>query len=767
MNTGKYVLILKQSRLVSYVFVLSMILGVFASSAFAQDVVRKIEIIGSQRIEESTIASYMDLKVGEHLNDATLDRAMKSLFATGLFADVNVTSRGNGVVRVAIKENPVINQISFEGNKKVDDKELLSEIQLRPRQVFTRSRVKADLSRVYQIYRRQGRFSATVEPKLIKLDQNRVNLVFEIDEGEITYVKSIRFVGNKHYDDDKLRSVISTKEKKWYRFLSSDDRYDEDRVSYDKELLRSFYLSRGYADFTVVSAVAELSPDKKIFYLTFAVDEGERYKVEGVSIVSELRNFDASVLQDSITTKDGEWYNADKVKESANKITDKLGDLQYAFVDVRPDIQRDRKNKTVTIIFNVSETPRVFVERINVNGNVRTLDKVIRREMELVEGDPFNRRKMLESEKNIRDLDFFEDVNIDVKQGSAPDKTVIDIDVQEKSTGELSVGAGFSTSDGPLADLRIRERNLLGKGQDLGLSTTIAGKRTEFNVSFTEPYFLNRDILAGFDAFHITRDFQTESSFDQRRTGGALRLGYPLSKNWRQTLKYRFENNDIRNVDSTASRFIRDQEGSRATSAISQRLVYDTRDSRIFTTEGVYYWLDTELAGLGGDAKYISGRTGGVYYYPVADQWVVNVLAEVGAIGSYSDADVEINERFFIGGSTLRGFERSGIGPRDSVTSDALGGNMFYRGSIEGTFPVGLPKEYGVKGHIFTDFGSLFGIDESGIDLQEKDSIRASAGVGLSWRSPFGPIRIDLAAPYAKEDFDREQKFRFDFGTRF
>lgn len=731
------------------------------------ETVSRIEVSGSERIEEATVVSYMDLKPGDPLDEIAVDRALKSLFSTGLFADVNVVNAGGGVVKVSVSENPIVNQISFEGNDKIEDDELLGEIQLRPRHVFTRTKVQSDLSRLNQVYRRQGRFSVNIEPKVIRLDQNRVDLVFEIDEGDVTEVKTIRFVGNKRFDDDKLRSVISTKQSAWYRFLTSDDRYDEDRLSYDQELLRNYYLSRGYADFSVVSATAELSPDKKSFFLTFTVEEGDRYKVAGTSIVSELRNFDTSALQSSINFSNGDWYDADKVKESVSAMTDYLGDLQYAFVNVKPDIQKDREKKEVLVVFSVSETPPVFVERVNINGNVRTMDKVLRREIEVVEGDPFNRSKVAKSEQNIKNLDYFENVKLDVKQGSAPDKTVIDVDVQEKSTGELSIGAGFSSTDGPLADFRIRERNLLGKGQDLLFATTIAGKRSEFDVSFTEPYFLDRDLSAGFDLFHITRDLQDESSYDQKRTGAAMRMGYPLSENWRQTLKYQYEKNDIDNVDSDASRFIRDQEGIRTTSAISQRLVYDTRDSILLTTEGLYYWLDTELAGLGGDAQYVSGRTGASYFYPVMDQVVVNALGEVGAIQGYSDTDVEINERFFIGGSTLRGFERSGIGPRDSRTDDALGGNMFYRGSVEGSFPVGLPKEMGIKGHLFTDFGSLMDIDENGSGLLEEDSLRASAGVGLSWRSPFGPIRVDLAVPYIKEDFDEEEYFRFDFGTRF
>ena len=758
--------IMGTSKLRLALTILTLTIFFMPFNAQAQQIVRQIEVQGAERVDPSTVLSYLDLEVGQELNRVSLDRALKSLFATGLFADVRLDQRGETIV-VNVVENPIINQIAFEGNDEIEDEELQAEVQLRPRQVFTRTKVQSDVTRLYQIYRRDGRFSANIEPKIIKLDQNRVNLVFEIDEGPVTKIKSIRFVGNKKFDDDKLRSEISTKETAWYRFITSDDRYDPDRLSYDQELLRRFYLAQGYADFELISAVAELSNDRDHFFITFTLKEGNRYRVNEVKVDSRIRDFDASVLEPEILLSKGDWYNADLVQESIDQITDKLGDLQYAFVEVRPNVERDRANSTVDITFQVNESPRVFVERINVNGNVRTLDKVVRREMLLVEGDPFNRSKLSRSEQNVRNLDFFETVAVEASPGSAPDRTVIDVDVAEKSTGELSVGAGFSTSDGPLADLRIRERNLLGKGQDLLLSSTIAGERTEFNLSFTEPYFLNRDVSAGFDLFHITRDLQDESSFDQRRTGGALRLGYPWSERWRQTLSLRGERNEITDVSSNASRFIQDQAGERDTIALGQRLTYDSRDSIILPTDGWFLWFDTEVTGFGADSKYVSGKAGASYYYPIWDQVVLNLLGEAGAIEGYGNEDVAINERFYLGGSTLRGFEQAGVGPRDILTNDSLGGNRFYRGTAELGFPVGLPEELGIRGHAFSDFGSLFQIDESGVGIVDESSVRVSAGLGLSWRSPFGPIRVDLAMPLVEEDFDEEEHFRFNFGTRF
>lgn len=734
--------------------------------AMAQAVLEQVQIKGAERIEQSTILSYIDLQQGDVIDRAALDSALKRLFSTGLFADVALRQNG-GTLVVDVLENPIVNEIAFEGNEQIEDEELLSEIQIRQRQVFTRTKVQSDVTRLYQVYRRNGRFSVDIEPKVIKLDQNRVNLVFEITEGNVTKVESIRFVGNRKFDDSRLRSEISTKEDVWYRFLNSDDRYDPDRLAFDQELLRRFYLSQGYADFNLVSANAELSDERDRFFITFTVDEGTRYKVGSVNLNSALRDFDPELIRSELNIESGEWYNADQVSSGVDALTDALGDRQYAFAEVRPDINRNRGEQTVDITFNIGESPRVFVERINVNGNLRTLDRVVRREFLLVEGDPFNKSKLARSEQRVRNLDFFEVVNVSVAQGSAPDKTVINVDVTEKSTGEISVGAGFSTSDGPLADFRISERNFLGKGQTLALSTVLAGERSQVDVSFTEPHFLNRDLSAGFDVFHVQRDFQDESSFDQRRTGAAARMGYPLSENWRQNFRYRFERNEITDVSSTASRFIRDQAGERDTSALSQRLSYDTRDSRIFPTEGMMYWLDAEVAGLGGDAEYISGKTGANYYYSIWDQVVLNILGEVGAIEGYGDDNVRINERFYLGGSTLRGFADGGVGPRDGTTNDSLGGNLFYRGSVETSFPLGLPKELGILGHVFSDFGTLYDLDESGAEILDEDSIRASAGVGLSWRSPFGPVRIDFAQPLADEDFDEDEVFRFNFGTRF
>ncbi len=748
---------------VVFMFVLC-VCGLNISEAQAQRI-NQIRIEGAERIDPSTIMTYLEIQSGDEFNTYSMNKSIKTLYATGLFADVLLYQQGNDLV-VKVVENPIINEIAFEGNEKIKDENLLSEVSLRPRTVLTRTKVQADTERLLDIYRLSGRFAAKVEPKVIKLDQNRVNLVFEIDEGPETRIRKVNIIGNEYFSDGQLESVISSKESRWYRFLTSNDKYDPDRLAYDAELLRRHYLNHGFADIQVESSTAELSPDQKDFFLTFIVSEGERYKVNNIEIVSRIPELSGNQLVDAITFEKGDWYNAEEVERTIVELTEKAGNLQYAFVDIRPSVNRDRDNNLIDITFTVNESRKVFVERIDINGNVRTLDEVIRREFTLVEGDAYNRTKMTKSEQNIRNLDFFETVSVEERPGSTPDKTIVDVNVQEKSTGELSIGAGFSTQDGPLAEFRIREKNLLGRGQELAFSTTIAGERTEFDLSFTEPYFLKRDLSAGIDLFRITRD-QDELAYDLNRTGGGLRLGYPVAKDLRQTLGYRLEQNDIQDVDPAASFFIRAQEGERTTSAISQQLVYDTRDSILDPTEGLVTRFTTEVAGLGGDAQYVQNRIGANYFYPIRDQWIFSVLGEGGYIFGYGDEDVQVNERFYLGGNTLRGFERSGVGPRDVATDDSLGGNTFYRGSVELAMPSGLPEDLGVRAHVFSDFGSLWNVDDSGATVEDENSLRLSVGAGLSWRSPLGPLRVDFATPILDEEYDVDEVFRFSFGTSF
>lgn len=749
-----------------FVLILAGVTALAGTSARAADLVREIVVEGVQRIEPETVRSYMSLREGDEFEAEKVDKTLKALFATGLFADVTLKREGNALL-VRVVENPVINRVAFEGNRKVKDDQLQPEVQLRPRTVYTRSKVQNDVKRVLDVYRRSGRFAATVEPKIIQLEQNRVDLVFEINEGQVTEVRRINFVGNKTFGEGKLREQLRTKESRWYRIFSSDDTYDPDRVTFDRELLRRHYLKNGYADFRVVSSVAELSPSREEFFITYTLDEGERYKFGTVDVQAGLKDLNVDAVKARIKTEKGEWYNSDLVEQSVQGVTDAVGTLGYAFVDVRPRIERDRENKLINLVYDIQEGPRVFVERIDITGNVRTLDKVIRREFRLAEGDAFNTAKMRRSRQRIQDLGFFEKVEVtNVPSDEAPDRTVVKVDVQEKSTGEVSLGVGWSSTIGALFDVGVRERNLLGRGQDLRLNAQLAQRATQYDIGFTEPYFLDREVAAGFDLFWMTRNLQRESSYSQTVKGGDVRAGYRLAEHLTQDVRYTLKTVRVENVKSTASTLVQSQEGERTYSMVSQGLLYDRRDSRLAPTDGYYLRMRNDVAGAGGTEKFLRTDVDAGYYFPVAEQIVLMAVARAGYVAPFGK-EVRIVDRYFLGSDSLRGFAASGVSARDKTTNDALGGNWMATGTIEMSFPIGLPNEYGISGKAFTDFGTIGAPSGNLSNVNDSRLIRSAVGTGISWKSPMGPVSIDFALPITKETYDKEEVFRINFGSRF
>lgn len=759
---------LRRMAFLPVVALLMFAIGLFCSNTvLAQNgpQIRDIVIEGNQRIEISTIQNYLTLQPGATYSSAEADKSLKALFATGLFADVNLRLQGSSLI-VRVTENPVINRIVFEGNRRVQADQLRSELQLKTRQVYTRAKVQADTQRIQQIYRRTGRFAATVEPKVVQLPQNRVDLVFEITEGPLTGVSRIRFIGNKHFGDSRLREEIQTKETAWYRFLSSDDSYDPDRLTFDREKLRKFYLSKGYADFSVINAVAELMPDREKFIITFTVDEGERYRFGEMDVVSEMKGVDGGQLKGLVTTRKGEIYNADQVEKTVQDMTTELGRYGYAFADVRPDIKKDREKRIIDVTYRIGESPRVFVERIDIVGNVRTLDKVIRREFRLAEGDAFNSAKLRRTRTRLRGLNFFDKVEISESKGSTPDKVVLTAEVTEKSTGELSFGIGYSTTESVLGDVSIRERNLLGRGQDLKLGFSLSTRRQQIDLGFTEPYFLDRELAAGIDLQRRRTDYTRRSSLDQTTTSASPRLSYPITENLSQQVYYRIRHDDITNVSDTASRFIQAQEGGYVTSSVGHVLTYDRRDDRIDPTTGYVLRLSQEGAGLGGTEYYFKNIFNAMKYFSVSDEVVLSVGAEAGIITALQD-DVRLPNRFFIGGDSFRGFRTGGIGPRDITTNDALGGERYYKAEADLTFPIGLPNEFGIKGRVFTEAGSLWETSDAGSEVVDENSLRVSTGAGVQWKSPLGLIRVDFGIPIVKEDYDRKELVRINFGSRF
>ncbi len=533
----------------------------FSISAQAQGAsIRAINVTGNRRVEPETVRSYLQFSVGDAYDAAKVDGSIKALFATGLFSDVRVDRSGADII-VTVVENPVINQVAFEGNSEIDTETIRNEVQLKPRSVFTRARVQADVQRVLDVYRRQGRYAATIEPKIIELEQDRVNLVFEINEGAATKVKGIHFVGNHAFSDSQLRDVVSTTEKGWFDFLKGTAVYDPDRMSLDRELIRQYYLKNGYADVQVTAANAELDRDGSGFFITYSIEEGEAYEFGGINIESTVAAIEPGKFKSDLLTDEGDTYNANLIDKSVEKLTSAVSDDGYAFARVRPQAVPDPVTRKISLNYVIEEGPRIYVERINISGNTRTKDYVIRREFKVAEGDAYNPLMVDQAKKRLTNLGLFKNVEVKRRPGSAQDRVVLDVELVENSTGELSFGAGYSTAEGVIGDVSITERNLMGNGQFLRLQLSGSLERLQVNLSFTEPRFLDRNLAAGFDLFHKEVDQSSQSGFNSRRTGGSVRLGFPLSeKLWMQT-NYTVSRDEIFDVVPGASLAIQDADG--------------------------------------------------------------------------------------------------------------------------------------------------------------------------------------------------------------
>jgi outer membrane protein insertion porin family len=743
--------------------------------------VQKIVVKGTQRIEEATVLSYVQIHDGDAYDEQVVDKSLKSLFATGLFADVKFNWDG-GTLTINVVENPIINQVVFEGNDKVSEKDLTKEVQLKPRTVFTRNKVQADVQRIIELYRRNGKFAATVDPQIIQRPQNRVDLIFSINEGPTTGVAGISFIGNKVFDDDTLRSTIATETSAWWKFLASNDNYDPDRLTFDREQLRRFYLKQGYADFRVVSAVAELTPDRENFYITFTVDEGELYHFSHVTINSKIKELSSRVLRPLVQIKDGSVYNAEMVDKSIDVLTNAAGSKGYAFAEVHPRIRRDRDHHTIDVIFDVEQGQRVYIEKINITGNTRTLDKVIRREFRLVEGDAFNRVLVDRSRTRIKSLGFFKDVDVKDVRGTSPDRTVLNVAVTEQSTGELSLGAGYSSQSSFVGQFSYTERNLFGRGQYLKASLQLSTYQKQAQLSFTEPYFLDRPLTAGFDLYKTILYFQ-QANYTGDTTSVGFRLGFPTSEYGAVGLNYTFSISSLTPFLG-AGTVIQEAAGTYDTSAIGYGYNYNTLDDPIKPRHGFVFSFNQQFAGFGGNQKYIRSTDTFAFYFPVLwDKFVASFKQTGGYITGWNGQDVQLNNRFFMGGDSFRGFALAGIGPRELNTGgqNALGGQAYLIGTTELRIPDFLPSDYGISTSLFSDFGTLGHLDSgtSGAGVNnsipcEKNSglpcirdnlaLRVSAGLAVAWKSPFGPVQIDLSMPIVKQPYDESRIIWFSAG---
>lgn len=762
-----------------------------------------VEVRGNERIDTETIRSYFRVAPGERVDAIKIDQALKALYATGLYEDVRITQAAGRII-VTVVENPTINRIAFEGNRKVKDETLSSEIQSRPRGPLSKPTVQADVQRIVEVYRRQGYFNVRVDPKIISQPNNRVDLVYEINEDQRTTVKKIVFVGNNAFSDWRLTDVITTIKSNWLSWLSNRDVYDPERVAADQELLRRFYLKNGYADFRILSTTVDLDPALKGFVLTFHLDEGEQYRFGTIDIVSNLRDADPERLRRFLRVSPGKVYDASAVEKSIEELTIELARLGYAFAQVRPRGDRDVQSRLINVVFVIEQGPRVYVERINIYGNTRTRDWVIRREFDLVEGDPYNRVMIDRAERRLNNLGYFKSVRITNEPGSAPDRVHVNVNVEEQLTGEFSIGGGYSTADGIIGEISIGERNFLGRGHYVRLAGSWGQRSRGGEFSFTEPYFMDTRISAGFDIFAKNTDRSDYNPVDVRTVGGTLRVGLPLREELTLGLRYSIFERELKADpklvngvpgDGELSWAYKEQLGSALTSLIGYTLTYNTLDENKNPSRGLLARFNQDFAGLGGDVRYVKTTAEARAYYPVTNDLTAMFKVTGGYVTGWGSGNLRVSDHFFQGAELVRGFAPSGLGPRDlgSRDKDALGGSLYWGATAELIFPFpGLSKEFGLRGAVFADAGSIWDYSgrknfsalgavspascptgsalssaTGGICIADSSSVRASVGGSIIWASPFGPLRFDFAYPILKEPWDKKQWFRFGAASAF
>ena len=828
--------------------------------------IERIIVNGNQRIEDRTVLSYILVEPGSSFDANRIDLSLKSLFATGLFADAKFDRVGNQLV-ITLVENPIVSRVMIEGNKAMAEDKIREEIQIAPRGVFTAARMQADVQRIMELYRQSGRFAAKVTPEYVPLDQNRVDVIFSITEGPVSGVRAINFLGNEEYSDNRLRKEIVTRQSRWWQFFSSNDNYDPGRMEYDRDLLRQFYQNKGYYDFRVESAVAELTPDQKDFYITYTIDEGEIYRFGEVSVETELEKLNTDALRASLSAKSGDLFRGDTIEQSIDGLTYVAGIGGYAFIDVRPEISADMETKTVNVTFHVNEGPRVYINRINIVGNTQTLDRVIRRELRINEGDAFNRVLLDRSRNRVRALGYFKDVEVTELPTADPDQIDVDLKVTEQPTGEMSFSAGFSSSESFLVDVSVAQRNVLGRGQSASARVSTSALQQILDLQYTEPRFLDRNMSAGLGAFATRLDYSDTDlgGYTTDSMGVSAQLGFPLSDRLQLGLKYTLQNDKIDVVDQSividedsgerlTSEYTVDDGGtpgdtsdditgvtyvsaddvplpdgslivdvcdirylnryslcsserSEISSIVGYNLLLDMKNDPLEPTGGFDLLFGQDVSGFGGDVNFIRTNASMNLYQGITKSVVASLRLSGGYIEPYGTSEgnseygqttpqgVRINNRFFKGGNSFRGFDTAGLGPRivqiiqnDDGTEtvkrlNALGGNAFYQASLDLSIPNYLPEEYGIKTGLFLEAGSvglLSDVDKSdpveftdtyGRDavqlIEDELSLRASTGLSVYWTSPFGPIRFDFSHILKSEEYDRTESFRFSTSTRF
>ena len=765
-----------------------------APATGAQGARSDIAVEGNHRVESDTVRSYFHAKPGERLDAAEIDAALKALYASGLFEDVRIR-QADGRVIVTVVEAPVISKIAFEGNKRLKDDQLKNEIQSKPRGTLSRAMVQADVQRIVEVYRRAGRYDVRVDPKIIALANNRVDLVFEIRDGARTAVREIAFVGNRRFSARQLRDVIKTSESNILSFFKSTDVYDPDRVEADRDLLRRFYLKHGYADVRIISALGEFDPAKKGFVITFTLDEGEPYRFGTIDVRSNVRDVDAGSLQARLRTHSGDTYNAEAVEKTVEEMAIEVSKRGYAFAQVHPQADRNGQARLINLIYAIDEGPRAYIERINIRGNARTRDYVIRREFEIAEGDAFNKVLIDRAERRLKNLNYFKSVKIAKEPGSTPDRVVVNVEVEEQLTGDFSISGGYSTVDGLLAEVSVSERNLMGTGRGVKASVTYGEYVKAASVGYVEPYFLGSRASAGVDVFGKQTIPNSYQSYGTETYGASFSLGMALTEEVGTQWRYSLYNQSLTLAPSlmgcspanpppgctnvgAASLPVRQAalNGPAWVSAVGNTVVYDGRDSKKNPRSGVYAEVKQDLAGVGGDEKFIRSTGDVRYYREVAPDVVAMGRVQGGYVTGWDGQQVPLMNSFFGGPQMVRGFAPNGFGPRDltpGTAMDNIGGTKYFVTTTEAQTPVPfLPSEFGLKVAVFGDAGTVFGyggptyFPTFGQSVRVADStfIRSSVGAGLVWDSPLGPLRVDYAFPLTKTGYDVLQPLRFGVG---
>lgn len=734
-----------------------------------------VQIDGNQRIEAGTILSYAGIARGQTVSAGQLNDAYQRILASGLFEEVTLEPRG-GTLVIGVTEFPTINRISFEGNRRLNNEALGAMIQSQSRRVFNPATAERDAAAIADAYAQSGRLAATVNPRIIRRSENRVDLVFEIFEGGLVEIERIGFVGNRVFSDSRLRRVLETKQAGILRAVIQRDTFIADRIEFDKQVLQDFYFSRGYVDFRTTAVNTQLSRERDGFFITFNVQEGQQFRFGSINTSSDLSDVDPDEFRAALNVREGAIYSPAVVENNIARLERLAIRKGLNFVRVEPRITRNERDLTLDVDFALVRGPRIFVERIDIEGNATTLDRVVRRQFRIAEGDPFNPREIRESAERIRALGYFTNAEVNAREGSAPDQVIVDVDVEEKPTGTLSFGGSYGTNGGFALIASFSENNFLGRGQRLALTFSGAEDNQVYDIRFTEPALLGRDLALDFELGYRETD-RAFADYDTTIARFSPGLTFPVSESGRLRVFYKAESVELSNYDHTGT-LIADEvaQGQLWSSALGYTYSFDTRRTGLNPNAGVLLQFGQEFAGLGGDSTYVKSTVRAQAQTTILNEEVTLRASIEGGMLNYSSGTSRVTDRYLIGGSIMRGFTPDGIGPRERVVdgggavlvNDALGGNLYAVAKLEADFPLGLPEEYGIRGGVFYDVGSVWDLDLTNPNVLYSDfSLRHVVGVSLFWETPLGPLRFNFSKALQKEDFDREQTFNLTVSTQF